>query len=63
MQEMKAAVAASHWAVVTGTRPPPIRSMPPAAVMPEIAFVTDMSGECSAGVTLHTKLKQLKKGR
>ena len=29
-------------------------TMPPTAVRPEMAFVTDISGECSAGVTPHT---------
>ena len=28
--------------------------MPPTAVMPDTALVTDMSGECSAGLTAHT---------
>lgn len=31
-----------------------MRSKPPTAVIPEIAFVTDMRGECKAGVTPHT---------
>jgi hypothetical protein len=29
-------------------------SMPPTAVSPLMALVTDISGECSAGVTPHT---------
>ena len=52
--EMPVAVAASSSAVVDGTMPPPIAYMPPTAVMPEMAFVTAMSGECSAGTTPHT---------
>lgn len=42
------------WTPVDGSRPPPMRVIPPTAVMPETAFVTDMSGECSAGLTAHT---------
>ena len=30
---------------------PPIIKMPPTTVRPEIAFVTDIRGECSAGTT------------
>ena len=52
--EMPVAVAASTWPVVVGTTPPPIAYMPPTAVMPEIALVTAISGECSAGTTPHT---------
>lgn len=40
--------------VVEGKSPPPIRTMPPTAVSPEIAFVTDINGECKAGVTPQT---------
>ena len=29
-------------------------TMPPTAVSPEMAFVTDIRGECRAGVTPHT---------
>lgn len=54
MEEMKAARAARYCAVVWGTRPPPMMQRAPAAVIPEMAFVTDISGECSAGVTPHT---------
>lgn len=43
--ETKAAVAASHCGSVSGTSPPPIIKMPPTTVSPEMAFVTDMSGE------------------
>src|SRR5581483_6435805 len=44
----------------TPTQPPqsnaagPAASIAPTRMIPEIAFVTDMSGVCSAGVTLHT---------
>jgi hypothetical protein len=31
-----------------------MRSKPPTAVIPEIALVTDIRGECKAGVTPHT---------
>ena len=34
--------------------PPPISASPPTAVIPEMAFVTDMSGECRAGTTPQT---------
>lgn len=42
------------WEVFVGRRPPPATTMPPTAVKPEMAFVTDMSGECNAGVTPQT---------
>ena len=32
----------------------PAASMAPTMMMPEMALVTDMSGVCSAGVTVHT---------
>jgi len=54
MLEMKAAEAAKVWAVLDGKRPPPICKRPPTAVIPEMAFVTDMSGEWRAGVTPQT---------
>ena len=54
MEEMKAAPRANAWGVLDGVKPPPIRQRAPAAVVPEIAFVTDMRGECRAGVTPHT---------
>lgn len=68
MDEMKAAPRANDWAVVAGTRPPeqclyfsiindripPMRQRAPAAVVPEMAFVTDISGEWRAGVTPQT---------
>ena len=40
--------------VVVGTMPPPMAYMPPTAVMPEMALVTAISGECSAGTTPQT---------
>lgn len=45
MLEMKAAEAAKVCAVFDGNRPPPICKRPPTAVIPEMAFVTDISGE------------------
>ena len=39
------ASAASEVAVLLGSTPPPIKTNPPAAVMPEIALVTDIRGE------------------
>lgn len=52
--EMKAAMAAREVMVLSGVYPPPMSSIPPTAVMPEMALVTDMRGECRAGVTPHT---------
>lgn len=40
--------------MVCGKMPPPRTTRPPAAVNPEIAFVTDIRGVCKAGVTDHT---------
>ena len=40
--------------VLEGMMPPPISNMPPAAVIPEMALVTDMRGEWRAGVTPQT---------
>ncbi len=54
IDEMNAAERARVCGIVWGRSPPPMTHKPPAAVMPEIAFVTDMSGECRAGVTPHT---------
>mmetsp|Transcript_42886 Transcript_42886/g.81801 ORF Transcript_42886/g.81801 Transcript_42886/m.81801 type:complete len:294 (-) Transcript_42886:1086-1967(-) len=45
------ASAARAWAGVSGRKPPPTHRSPPMAVTPEMALVTDMRGECSAGVT------------
>ena len=38
----------------TGTTPPDMSVRPPSAVVPLMAFVTDISGECSAGLTPDT---------
>ncbi len=54
IDEMKQAKAANDWGRFSGSSAPPINRQPPAAVMPEIAFVTDISGECSAGLTPQT---------
>ena len=45
MEERNAAEAASPSAALVGYRPPPITQRAAAAVIPEMAFVTDMSGE------------------
>ena len=52
--EINAAEVANACGIVSGNMPPPIKSKPPAAVIPDIAFVTDISGLCKAGVTLQT---------
>lgn len=52
--EMKAARVARVVTVSLGMYPPPISSIPPTAVIPEIALVTDMRGEWRAGDTPHT---------
>jgi hypothetical protein len=41
-------------AVVVGKIPPPMQSIPPTAVKPEMALVTDIRGLCNAGTTPHT---------
>ena len=56
MDETRVARAANEVEVSLGSIPPPINTNPPAAVMPDMAFVTDMSGEWRAGVTPHTTL-------
>ena len=56
MDEINVANAANDVAVLLGSKPPPIITSPPAAVIPDIALVTDMRGECRAGVTPHTTL-------
>lgn len=56
IEDIKVARAANEVAVLFGRYPPPIITSPPAAVIPEIAFVTDIRGECRAGVTPHTTL-------
>jgi len=45
MEETRVARAAKDVAVSLGSIPPPINTNPPAAVMPDMAFVTDISGE------------------
>merc|ERR1712213_8937 len=54
MKEMKAAEAAKPSTALVGEYPPPMTMRPPTAVMPEIAFVTDIKGEWRAGTTDHT---------
>ena len=54
MVEMKVAAVPKAWGIVCGRTPPPINRRPPTAVMPEMALVTDIRGECKAGVTPHT---------
>ena len=53
-EDMTTAARPSAWGVVAGKSPPPQMIMPPAAVIPLIALVTDMSGECRAGATPQT---------
>mmetsp|Transcript_14532 Transcript_14532/g.57970 ORF Transcript_14532/g.57970 Transcript_14532/m.57970 type:complete len:379 (-) Transcript_14532:782-1918(-) len=53
--EIAVASAPNDSAVVCGKSPPPTRTSPPAAVMPEMAFVTAIRGEWSAGTTLNTE--------
>ena len=45
IEDINAAKAANDVAVLLGSNPPPIMTSPPAAVIPEIALVTDMRGE------------------
>ena len=52
--DVSTAAPASACEGVPGSRPPPASTTPPTAVRPEMAFVTDMRGECRAGVTPHT---------
>ena len=52
--EMVVASVARVSPVEVGMIPPPIAYMPPTAVMPEMALVTAISGECSAGTTPQT---------
>jgi hypothetical protein len=53
-EDKTTAARPSAWGVVAGRMPPPQMIMPPAVVMPEIALVTDISGEWSAGATPQT---------
>lgn len=48
--DMATAAAAKVAAVPVGVKPPRISSRAPIAVMPEMALVTDIKGECSAAV-------------
>ena len=48
--DMATAAAAKVAAVPVGVKPPRISSKAPIAVMPEMALVTDIKGECSAAV-------------
>jgi len=52
--DMTTATNPRAWGAVAGKMPPPQMIIPPAAVKPEIAFVTAMRGEWSAGATPHT---------
>ncbi len=54
--ETRTAILASIEDVVSGNSPPPIRARPPIAVVPEMALVTDIRGECRAGETPQTTL-------
>lgn len=45
IEDISVAKAASDVAVLVGRYPPPIITNPPAAVIPEIALVTDIRGE------------------
>merc|ERR1719378_722884 len=56
IDETKAAMAARPCAVFVGRVLPPMRSKPPAAVIPDTALVTDIKGEWRAGVTPQTTL-------
>ena len=50
-EEMSTARAANECATVWGSMPPPSKHKPPAAVIPEIAFVIDIKGVWSAACT------------
>lgn len=52
--ETNAAILANVCGKSVGKYCPPIRSIPPTAVMPEMALVTDIRGEWRAGVTPQT---------
>mmetsp|Transcript_17243 Transcript_17243/g.43954 ORF Transcript_17243/g.43954 Transcript_17243/m.43954 type:complete len:200 (-) Transcript_17243:1212-1811(-) len=54
MAEVSTAKAARKDEAELGRRPPPASMSPPTAVRPEMALVTDIRGECSAGFTPHT---------
>mmetsp|Transcript_32280 Transcript_32280/g.81917 ORF Transcript_32280/g.81917 Transcript_32280/m.81917 type:complete len:268 (+) Transcript_32280:504-1307(+) len=52
--ETSTASEASICGAVLGKYPPPVSNNPPTTVSPLIAFVTDISGECSAAETPFT---------
>lgn len=52
--DVSTAAVARLCATDVGNTPPPSSSMPPTAVSPDMALVTDIRGECSAGDTPHT---------
>lgn len=54
------AKAPSVCGIVPGKYPPPITKRPPIPTIPDIALVTLMSGECKAGATPHTTLRNVK---
>jgi len=54
IEDINTAVAPKNYPIEPGKNPPPKIKSPPAAVSPEIAFVTDIRGVCKAGVTDHT---------
>lgn len=45
MDDTRAATAAKYCGAVWGTIPPPMSNRPPAAVIPDMALVTDIRGE------------------
>lgn len=53
-EDTKTAIEARNYGKVWGNNPPPRHNNPPAAVSPEIAFVTDIKGVWRAGVTDQT---------
>ena len=53
-EDIKTAEAPKSYPTEPGKNPPPKIKSPPAAVSPDIALVTDISGVWRAGVTDHT---------
>ena len=53
-EDIKPAEAPKAYPIEPGKNPPPRIKSPPAAVSPETAFVTDIRGVWSAGVTDQT---------